>query len=394
MKNFKVRKGFLVDKVFVPPSKSYANRSLIIAAILNNSPRIKNLPQATDVLNLIFCLKKMGLNFTNENNELHFTNSFPQCEHEKSIEVNVGEGGTTARFLAAMCLLGKSEYTLVLGDRLKDRPWKEFIEVAHRLGAKASLEGSKLKIQGPMLMPSEITIDCSKTTQFATAFQLLSQMTQCKVIPVQMTSSQSYWAMTERIIEEIGKKEVYEIPLDWSSASYPLAFAALNQRIEFPGLHDDPYQADAKFLNVLEKFNCITKTEEGMVVTPLKTHQTVKMDVSDCLDLVPTLGYFLAHVDGSHELRGVGNLVHKESDRLKELMKLLGLFNRKTILKNDILFIEGSRTIIEEKLKLEMPDDHRMVMVGTLFLLHHSGGEISPENAVAKSYPEFFKLIR
>jgi 5-enolpyruvylshikimate-3-phosphate synthase len=34
-----------------------------------------------------------------------------------------------------------------------------------------------------------------------------------------------------------------------------------------------------------------------------------------------------------------------------------------------------------------------MVMTGTLFLLHHGGGTISPSEAVCKSYPDFFNLI-
>lgn len=393
MKNFKVSKGSLLDKVYIPSSKSYANRSLILCAILKNSPQLRNLPTATDVTNLTSCLKNMGLAFTFKDNNLQFHNSFPSCEQQHSLELDVGEGGTTARFLAAMCLLGKCEYTLILGERLKDRPWDVFIQVATNLGAEVSLTGNKLKIKGPVKFPSEITIDCSQTTQFGTAFQLLSVVTGSKIIPLGMTSSQSYWKMTEKLVEEMKDLNSYEIPLDWSSASYPLAFASLNHKIEFPQLKYDQFQADAKFIKLLEKFNCVSSHEEGLIITPIKEHQSIIMDVSDCLDLVPTLGYFLAHVEGQHELRGISNLVHKESDRLKEVMKLLELFKRKTSLKNDILYIEGSRSIIGEKINLEMPNDHRMVMAGTLFLLHHSGGEISPAEAVLKSYPHFFQII-
>jgi 5-enolpyruvylshikimate-3-phosphate synthase len=42
---------------------------------------------------------------------------------------------------------------------------------------------------------------------------------------------------------------------------------------------------------------------------------------------------------------------------------------------------------------LDLPDDHRMVMTGTLFLLYHNGGTIRPAEAVNKSYPSFFEII-
>jgi 5-enolpyruvylshikimate-3-phosphate synthase len=43
---------------------------------------------------------------------------------------------------------------------------------------------------------------------------------------------------------------------------------------------------------------------------------------------------------------------------------------------------------------LELPDDHRMIMSAALFLRFHQGGSVSPAEAVEKSYPEFFSLIK
>lgn len=393
MKSLSVKKGRLLHQVDLPPSKSYANRALILAALTDNSPVLKNLPSATDVVILLECLKSIGLFVMEQDGGIHFKNSFPECETQDHF-LEVGEGGTTARFLAVMLLLGKHQYKLKLGDRLKDRPWNDFVTIATTLGAKAELNGDILTIQGPAAFPSEIKIDCTLTTQFATAFQLLTIIKKIKVIPINLHSSLSYWEMTERLVKNFAHFDDYAIPMDWSSATYPMAFAALNHEISFPGLHVDRCQADSKFYDILASLEAIDLTESGIKVRPVKKMHPLDLDVSDCLDLVPTLAYFLAHVEGEHKIRGYENLVHKESNRLEEVLLLLEKFGRKAYVSANTLNIIGHTSRLNKSLILKMPNDHRMVMSAALFLLHHAGGEISPAEAVTKSYPGFFSLFQ
>lgn len=391
MQSLSVNKGLLKSSIEIPASKSYANRALVIAAIIKDSPKIFNLPESTDVLNLIKALKQVGLK-TKEDDGFQFLNSFPACEISDQV-IEIGDGGTTARFISAMLLLGKKQYTLKLGGRLKDRPWDEFITLARSLGAQADLTDGELKIKGPARFPEKLNIDCSRTTQFATAFSLISPASHCSIHPVNMTSSQSYWRMTEKIIEEFQNSHSYYVPRDWSSASYPLAFGALNQEIKFPGLLYDSFQADAKFFNILKDLGCVNESDDGIIVSRISSSKDLTIEVSDCLDLVPTLGYFLAHLGGKHVLSGIENLAHKESDRLSEVISLLKVFERKAIVQDGKLIIEGKNTRINRPVDLVLPDDHRMVMACTLFLLHHEGGSVSPKEAVKKSYPDFFSII-
>ena len=393
MSILKVNKGSLIKEVHLPSSKSYANRALILAALNLNSIKLNNLSESTDVTILIDCLKQIGLEISGNSSTVVVQNSFPACETKGGV-LEVGEGGTTARFLAGLLLRGKAPYELILGERLKERPWDDFIELVTRLGGKAELNGDRLKLQGPIQVPKVLEIDCTKTTQFASSFQLAFAGTETKVIPTNMKASQSYWNMTEKLIQDMHGATSYDVPLDWSSASYPLAFAALNQEITFPGLVFDSYQADAKFYSLLEKLGAIKKSSP-LTISPIETQalNDVSLDVSDCLDLVPTLGYFLSHIPGTHALSGIGNLIYKESDRLGEVIKLLNKFNKKAWTEAGNLYIEGSQEIIDKAVDLTLPNDHRMVMVGTLFLLHHHGGSLKPIEAVDKSYPGFFYLL-
>lgn len=393
MKSLSVNKGSLLHQVDLPPSKSYANRALILGALADSSPVIKNLPSATDVVILLKCLRSIGLIVMEQDGGIAFKNTFPECEIQDHL-LEVGEGGTTARFLAVMLLLGKHQYKLKLGERLKERPWNDFITMATSLGAEAELTGDILTIQGPAVFPPEIKVDCSLTTQFATAFQLLSIKNKIKVTPVNLQSSQSYWVMTESLVKNFSQHDNYEIPMDWSSATYPMAFAALNHEINFPGLQVDRYQADSKFYDILASLEGIDLTESGIKVRPIKKMHSLDLDVSDCLDLVPTLAYFLSHVEGEHKIKGYENLVHKESNRLEEVLMLLEKFGRKAFISGNTLNIIGHTSRLNKTVSLKMPNDHRMVMAAALFLLHHAGGELSPAEAVTKSYPVFFSLFQ
>ncbi len=392
MNRLSVKKGQLIREVIVPSSKSYANRALILATLQKKPYRLIDVPDASDVTILIECLKKIGVSIETQLNGVKVVNSFPECEKDDH-ELDVGEGGTTARFLAAMLLLGKKTYRLRLGERLRQRPWQGFITLAKNLGADVGLSDGVLTLKGPITFPKVLEVDCSETTQFATAFQLMAPP-DCKIIPLHLKASESYWKMTEEIIQIVSRGHAYVIPKDWSSSSYPMAFAALNHEIIFPQLKIDHFQADSKFVEILKNYKAVTEFDDGLRVHPGIFSGELIFDVSDCLDLVPTLAYFLAHIEGKHILKGVKNLVHKESNRLVEVMTLLEKFGRETSTDGESLVITGHRNLVIKEIDLELPNDHRLVMAGTLFLLHHSGGSVTPMKAVSKSYPDFFELIR
>lgn len=393
MTTLKLSAGGICSVVQVSGSKSYANRALILAALKPGSFTIHDLPAASDVGFLLGALPQIGLEMTRVSETVTFINSFPDCENPSGAQLEIGEGGTSARFLAALLLMGKAPYELILGPRLKQRPWQEFIDLANSLGAKVRLVDNRLFLQGPIRLPPKLTVNCRNTTQFASGLQMATAFSGTEVLPEGLESSQSYWQMTQALIDIIKATNEYVVPKDWSSASYPLAFASLNQAVFFPGLFRDSYQADEKICELLEKMQVIHYRSDGIEIKPRHINLDINMNVSDCLDLVPTLIYLLSHIQGNHILTGFHNLIHKESDRLSECCKLLSTFGVPYDIKDNKFSIQGSDQLKASTLNLVMPDDHRMVMAGALFLRHHAGGDISPQEAVKKSYPEFWTLF-
>jgi 3-phosphoshikimate 1-carboxyvinyltransferase len=382
-------KGLIKSEIHLPSSKSYANRLLIIAATNEKPLTLTRMPVASDVTFLMAALEKIGLSLITVNNTVQITNSFPACEGS-GCTIDIGEGGTTARFLAALLCRGHSPYQLRLAGKLAQRPWSEFLDFVRQYGGKAELLDSVLHLQGPLKLPAEVTMDCSRTTQFATAIQLA--FPGVRVRPEQLKTSLSYWKLTEHLLQQTATTECYEIPLDWSSASYALAFGALNQEIFFPGLIPDPFQADSKFFDLLHLLGAAEVVADGIKVRPVSAPQEIMISVADALDLVPALAFFLAHLPGIHRLQGVSNLKHKESNRLDGLLELMSKFERNAWVENDELYIEGDQQFVDWRNVVTQPD-HRMVMVASLFLRHHSGGEVTPADAVLKSYPNFFELF-
>lgn len=393
MTSLKLEPGLLPEIVNLPRSKSHANRALILSAVSKKNITLSHVPESTDVTFLVQALKKLGLSIHGKT-DLTINGCFPECESSQGATIEVGEGGTTGRFLACLVALGSAPYTLILGSRLKERPWGEFLDLLTYLGARVELNDDRLTIQGPLKIKKKIEVDCARTTQFASGLQLALAFSSTEIVPVHLKTSTSYWEMTRLLIEQFKSSDHYTVPLDWSSASYPLAFGALKHSISFPGLAYDPSQADSKFYDLLKSLGAIDHSEGLIKVRPVTKAQNIKMDVSDCLDLVPSLAFFLSHLPGQHELHHIENLKHKESDRLFEVLSLLKIFNKKSRVEGPVLYIEGDSVIHTKAPELIFPDDHRMVMTGSLFLRLHGGGHVSPAEAVQKSFPDFFKLLQ
>lgn len=392
----RIERGAFRSPVTIPRSKSHANRYLILAARSKSQITISHLPGSDDVQLLLSCLKKIGLNISHRDDSVTIQGSFPECEAPRSdtTYLDVGEGGTTARFLAALLSTGKGRYGLRTRGRLSQRPWRELTDALQQADASVTWKDQTLYVQGPVsILKLPTTISAVSTTQFASALQLAFYEDGYRVAPVNLMSSGPYWEMTKAACKEISSSSVL-VPLDWSSAAYPLVFAAVTgQMLEIPNLVPDE-QADAMIFHLLAQRGAASKTARGITGGALKDRSPIDVSVSQCPDLSVALAYLCATLTGDSILRQVSVLRQKESDRLEAIMDLLKHFGvaSEYSFKGDLLRITG-REISQKERVVAVPADHRMVMVGTLFLMSFGGGTISHPEAVAKSFPDFFDLI-
>ena len=378
------RGGGALQSIVIPPSKSYANRALIRASIKKNSCRITNLPQARDTLFLMQCLEHVGLEIHKGKGEIEVVNSFPECEKPSPtpVKLNTGDGGTTNRFLLPFLALGKNEYHLYPQGRMMERPMGELGRNCDGL----SKRHDHFKIQGPW-PPRAIQVDCSFTTQIASAFLLSDYDVQV----FNLAGPSAYLRMTHEVILNFDNE--YDVRPDWSCASFPLVLAALKGRAHVSNLKEkDPNQADSALLTVLEQVGAFSQLSSDGLTVKGHLKRPFQFDCRQAPDLFPALTFLASYLDGESTLSGLSNLKEKESDRLEECRKLLEVFGVSHRLERDSLAIWGRQP--DKKIRaLSTAKDHRIVMAAYLFLRFNGGGTLDHSGEVVKSFPEFFYIM-
>jgi 3-phosphoshikimate 1-carboxyvinyltransferase len=146
----------------LPASKSISNRLLVIHFLMNKSFKIENLSNCNDTVDL--------------KNALHQIESKNNLENK--VTVDVGEAGTSYRFLTALLATLPGDYELRGTKKLMQRPMGELIEALKQLGAQISTNDNTgngpLFITGKTLQGGSIAIDASTSSQFITALMLVA----------------------------------------------------------------------------------------------------------------------------------------------------------------------------------------------------------------------------
>lgn len=385
----------LKREIVVPYSKSYLNRLLILASISKGNKIIRNYSPCSDVDTLILCLKEIGVNIKIENDSIFIQNSFPECEIQNGnmITLNTKDGGTTLRFLLTLLTLGKKKYKLQFSKRMEERPLEELVEVLRKQKVQINFQDG-IEIQGPIDIPPELIVDCRRSSQFASSlFLSLHQFT--KIIPLYLDSSKTYFELTQQLISE-SKNDQFIAKADWSSASYPLALALFQGEVLIKNLFEkDPFQGDSVILDLLLQLGATaTFSKNGLSFKGVDGCDGFEFDAKNCLDLVPTICFIASYAKTPSRIYNLKNLLYKESNRLAEILNLLKTFSVEFTYNEikDELLIKGDAPEVDFKI-LNVPDDHRMVMTGYLFLKKNNGGDLNNKSSVLKSFPRFFEMM-
>lgn len=398
---YKVDSKSFDKEIELPTSKSHSNRALIIGALLGNGFHVDNLSTSSDVTTLLDCLKSVGLKITQINNSVTFFNSFPSCESEvsgESIDLKTGDGGTTNRFLLALLSRGKKTYRFFPSEKMSERPMEDLIFPLKKLGVQIDTSsGAWITVKGPAKIDIEkIEIDCKQSTQFASAMMLAFSNSKLQFDLENVESSETYIEMTKFILSETKSKNSYLVPVDFSSLSYPVALALVCGKVLVKNCHNlDLMQADSKFIELMQKCGGdIEWTSNGLLATSKNKLRPFHVNGADFPDLIPTLVFMAAHIEGESVLSNLSILRYKESNRVEELLSILKKMevDFQFIKEKEEIKIKGKK----EKYKaatLTPARDHRMVMTGYLFLRANSGGSLSEVDCVNKSFPNFFEVL-
>lgn len=381
-------------EVSAPPSKSFAHRYLIGSVLSRGKCVINNIADSDDISATLSCIEQLGGSETKDGN---IVTVIPT--NEKQIENAVfdcKESGSTLRFFIPVVLAtGAKNCTFLGSERLLARGIKEYEKLFENSDVKIKSDEKSIEVNGTLSAGNyEISGEVSSqyTTGMLFALSRLSGKSTLKITG--NAESRAYVDMTIKVLKDFGaditetEKNFFEIngkgrlspgeftvEGDWSNAAFLIALSRLLGTISVSGLNENSVQGD-RFCTAA--FDAL----DG---------ENAEIDLKDCPDLAPILFSYAAYKNGGKFIN-TRRLRVKESDRANVMAEELKKFGA------NVKVYENSVEI--EKTQLKPPivplcghNDHRIVMALSV-LAAVFGAEIDGAEAVNKSYPDFFRVIK
>ena len=379
-------------KSCAPPSKSFAHRILICAALAGGTSRISNLSESQDILATADCISALGAIFEKAENGAKITGITKKADTTPVFPCR--ESGSTLRFFIPIACALFDSSIFEGSERLVERGIGVYEDIFKNIGIKIGKSDNSIAFSGK-LTAGEYTLCGNVSSQFISglmfALPLLSGDSKITVLPP--VESKPYIDITISVLHDFGieiaecgenayfvKGNQRYIPKnvtvegDWSNSAAFFALNALGADIEITGLSENSLQGD----------KVVTKYIEA-----LKKPDPV-IDLSACPDLAPVL-FALSAALGGGEFIGTARLKIKESDRAEAMKEELSKFGiDMELYDNRAVISKGA--LLPPKVAISSHNDHRIVMA-TAILLTLTGGVIDGIEAVKKSFPDFFEAL-
>lgn len=404
--------------VAVPGSKSIANRALVCAALADGTSELSNVPDGDDTVAMLGCLRSLGLDAQHHGDRVSITGTGRVAA--AGVTLHAALAGTTSRFVTALAALGSAPITVDGHPPLRRRPFAPLHDALVQLGVTvepAETWGSlPVTVHGPPT-GGTVRIRGDVSSQYVTALMLIGPYLPGG-LRLELTTplvSRPYVELTADVMRRFrhddiavhddlvtvapgryGTADVFVEP-DASSASYPLAIAALTGgTVEIRGLGDGALQGDARFADLLGAIGCtVVRTADAVRVTgppPGTPLAGIDVDMADISDLVPTMAAVALFAATPTRIRGVGFIRAKESDRLGDLARELQRLRGDVEETDDGLLVRPSSAMLRGA-RLATHHDHRLAMTFGVIGTVVPGIEIEDPDVVSKSWPGFWSML-
>ncbi|EJD41005.1 Pentafunctional AroM protein [Auricularia subglabra TFB-10046 SS5] len=433
-------------RLATPGSKSISNRALLLAALSRGTCRLTNLLHSDDTQVMMGALADLrGARFEWEDGGdtlVVHGGGGALAVPPAGKEIYLGNAGTAARFLTTVCTLarGAGETRITGNARMKQRPVGPLVDALRAAGSSLEyLEGAgclPLRI-APGFAGGHIKLAASVSSQYVSSV-LLSAPCAAQPVTLELVGgqviSQPYIDMTIAMMRSFGvtvtrpdpARHVYEIPnggygvppekyeieSDASSATYPLAIAAITgTTCTLSGIGSASLQGDAGFAKgVLEPMGCSVK--QGASETTVTGPPKGELRALGLVDMEPMTDAFLTACvlaavatrpplpgrelsDAPNPLTtriiGIANQRVKECNRIRAMIDELAKFGVETKELDDGLEIYG-KPIHELKpgVSVRCYDDHRVAMAFSVLGAVVEDAVLEEKRCVEKTWPNWW----
>ncbi|MGF7186201.1 3-phosphoshikimate 1-carboxyvinyltransferase [Desulfitispora alkaliphila] len=420
MKAVTIKPWKLKGVVNLPPSKSISHRAIISASLSEGTSVIDNLILSKDMEATISAMRLMGSNIEiikkGENDRIKLVIGGGYIKRGIT-HIDCIESGSTLRFLIPVSLLDKGQVTFHGRGKLVTRPLDSYYEIFHKTGIKYSLMdgGLPLTIDG-QLESGTYELDGNISSQFVSGlmFSLPLLSGDSKIIIRGDLESKGYVDLTLDVLKGFGirianngykeftiegnqkyKPSNMEIEGDYSQAAFWLAAGVLGEGVESQGIREKTSQGDRAIVNIIEEMGGKLHVDGDSIKASPSSLNSIKVDVSQCPDLVPIIAVLGTFCEGVLEIGNGSRVRIKESDRLKAISTELNKLGADITETEDGLIVKGVKSLRGGE--VDSWNDHRIVMALAIAATRASGEvTIRDSEAITKSYPGFwedFKML-
>ncbi len=376
----------------VPPSKSMAHRLLICAGLAEGTSVIENVSFSEDILATLDCLRSLGATVEVDGNSVTVTGCGGKPKATAVLPCR--ESGSTLRFFIPLCLLARGG-VLTGSHRLMERPLSVYEDLFARRGIFLVRIPGTVSLEGT-LKAGDFPVPGNVSSQFLTGllFALPLLDGDSRIVSTTPLESASYLLLTLWALKQFGirverpDERTFVIPGNQS-------YRSRNTVVE----GDESNAAFLGALNLSGGTVTVTgrdpKTLQGdRVWEPLfarLAEGSCEISLRDCPDLAPIL-MTVAAMNHGCRLTDTQRLKIKESDRGAVMAEELAKFGARIELGEDFIEI-GKTPLHPPKSSLNGHNDHRVVMSMAVIAAKY-GGIIEGAEAVRKSFPDFFDILK
>jgi 3-phosphoshikimate 1-carboxyvinyltransferase len=402
----KIRPSKVNGRIQAPPSKSFAQRAIAVAALAEGKSEILFAGTSEDVMASIKVARQLGATAGISGNSLYIQGGISPPQEA----LDCGEAGLSIRMFSSVAAVLSSTVTLNGRGSLLSRPMDVVEESLRAMGVECTSRNGylPLTVRGP-IKGGKVEIDGSFSSQVLTGMLIAAPYArQDMEIVVNNLKSRPYIDITMAVMKDFGAgvdnhdyerfiirsgqryhASRYRVEGDWSAAAFLLVAGAIGGQVQVENLNAHSPQADKAILDALRSSGAIVSVDEKSVTAVKGDLRSFEFDATHCPDLFPPLVSLASYCKGISMIRGVGRLVHKESNRAATLKEEFGKLGIEIKINDDVMEVTGGSC---RGGNVFSHGDHRIAMACAVAALGGEGEvEIDGAGAVAKSYPDFFE---
>lgn len=404
----------LAATVTLPGSKSLTNRYLVLAALANDTSRIRRPLRSRDTLLMAQALRSLGTRV----DDIDGDEDSPDWLIEPmpirgGSHVDCGLAGTVMRFLPPVAALADGPVSFDGDPHARKRPMGAGIDALRALGVQVQDEGRgalPFTVVGHgSVRGGTVELDASASSQFISALLLAGARFEDGITVVhrgEPVPSEPHIEMTVQVLRDAGvdiddsEPDVWQVAPstihaldvqvepDLSNAAPFLAAAMVTGgTVHVPGWPHHTTQAGDALRDILDAMGGdVSLGRDGLTVRGPESIVGIDIDLHDAGELTPVVAALAALADSPSSLRGIAHLRGHETDRLAALATEIGRLGGDVQILPDGLHIRPAPL---SPAVLETYADHRMAMAAAVLGLAVPGVQIVDVATTSKTLPDF-----